>query len=274
MLQPVLERSMMGTYARQLSGIDLAALAGDGRELVEARARPSGELAALLQERWPGRDPKALANAVRALVPLIQVPPRGVWGASMQTTYVTAEAWLGESLDGGLASEDLVLRYLGAFGPATVADVQVWSGLTKLRSVVDRLRPRLVAFRSEDGAELLDLPRAPRPRSDTSAPPRFLAEYDNVLLSYTNRRRIISDEDRPRVYTANGVRPTVLIDGFVRGVWTIERGSDSATLVIEPLGPIARSDRSALSEEGRHMLGFVAGNVRRHAVRILPVTKT
>jgi hypothetical protein len=216
----------------------------------------------------------ALANAVRALVPLIQIPPRGVWGARMQTTYVTAESWLGESLRNDASSEALVLRYLAAFGPATVGDVQVWSGLTRLRDVVDRLRPGLVAFRGENGAELLDLPRAPRLRPDTSAPPRFLSEYDNVLLSHADRGRIISDQNRPRVYTANGVKPVVLVDGFVRGVWTIERGTDTATLVIEPFGPIARSDRPALSEEGKHLLEFVAGNARRHAVRILSVTKT
>jgi hypothetical protein len=274
LLAPVLERSMLGTYARQLGGLELTAVADAGRKLIEEEPRPSPRLAALLGERWPGYDRQALANAVRALVPLIQIPPRGVWGTSMQTTYATAESWLGESLGSGVSREALVLRYLAAFGPATVEDVQVWSGLTKLRDTVDHLRPQLIAFRGENGADLVDLPRAPRPRPDTEAPPRFLAEYDNVLLSFGDRRRIISNEDRPRVYTASGVRPTVLVDGFVRGVWSIERRSDAATLVIEAFGPIARADRAKVTDEGARLLKFVAGNARRHAVRIVSVTKT
>ncbi|HEX2203308.1 MAG TPA: crosslink repair DNA glycosylase YcaQ family protein, partial [Longimicrobium sp.] len=95
LLQPVLERAHQGTYGKRLEGLDPAEIAAAGRALVEERPRTLGEVGALLAERWPGRDPAALSSAVRALVPMVQVPPRGLWGASGPATHATAEAWGG-----------------------------------------------------------------------------------------------------------------------------------------------------------------------------------
>ena len=192
-MQTVLDRSLKGTFGRRLQGVEIDQVAAAGRVLVEEWPRTFAELGPLLRERWPDHDPEALAMAVRTGVPLVQVPPRGLWGASGQATHTSVEAWLGRPASSDSRPDKMILRYLGAFGPATVKDVQVWSGLTGLRAAVERLRPGLLSFRDERGAELFDLPDAPRPDPDTPAPPRFLPEYDNLLLSHDDRTRVIAD---------------------------------------------------------------------------------
>ena len=239
--------------------MDTEALSAAGRALLEERPRTAKELGGLLWERWPDRDPASLARAIRHLVPLVQVPPRGVWGKSGQTTYTTTEAWLSRPLDPDPSLEEMVVRYLGAFGPASVKDVQTWSGLTRLGEVVDRLRPRLSTFRDEHGSELFDLPDAPRPDPDAPAPPRFLPEFDNLILSHADRTRVIPNDYRKAIASKNGMVPaTVLVDGFVRGTWKTERTRGKATLVIEPFESLARKARDALDEEGERLVHFVA----------------
>ncbi len=261
LMQSVYERGLSGSFGRRLTGLDLEAVAAAGRILVEEQPRTLGELGKLLREQWPDRDPAALANAVRALVPLVQVPPRGIWGDGGQAAHTSAEAWLGQSLASAPSLEETLLRYLAAFGPATVKDMQVWSGLTRLREAIDRLRPRLSVYKSEDGSELFDMPGAPLPGPDTPAPPRFLGEFDNMLLSYADRTRILTDEYRPLVCTENGiVRATILVDGFVRGIWKIVRRRRTVTLVIEPFEPLSGEDCEALAEEGRGLLDFAAAD--------------
>jgi hypothetical protein len=271
LIQPVLDRGLKGAYGKRLAGLDLAAVAAAGRELVEETPRTFSALGALLAERWPDRDLAALANAVRARVPLVQIPPRGLWGGGGQATHTSAEQWLGRSLDAAPALDDLILRYLAAFGPATVKDVQIWSGLTGLREVIARLRPRLLTFRDEQGAELLDLPDAPLPDPDTPAPPRFLAEYDNVLLAHADRTRILADEHRPRVWAENGYLPTVLVDGFVAGTWKIARDRDSATLNVELFARLSKKNETAVIREGARLLDFTDAGADAREVRITPV---
>jgi hypothetical protein len=157
-----------------------------------------------MEERFPEHDGAALAYACRNLLAFVQVPPRGVWGCTAQVASTTAESWLGRPLATNPSIDEVVLRYLAAFGPATVADVATWSRLTGLREVVDRLRPLLRTFRDERGRELVDLPDAPRPDPDTPAPPRFLPEFDNALLSHADRRRFVSEEQRARLSATVG----------------------------------------------------------------------
>jgi len=260
-VQPVLERSLYtgSPFGRNLAGLDFEALIAAGRALLDERPRTRAELGSLLKERWPDRDASSLVYAISYLVPLVQVPPRGIWGASGQATWATAETWLGRSLEPNPSPDEMVLRYLAAFGPATVRDVQTWSGLTRLREVIERLRPGLRSFRDEHGNELLDLPDAPRPDPETPAPPRFLPEYDNALLSHADRTRIITDGRRPPLFPGSGgVLGTVLIDGFFRGTWKITSHRGSATLLIEPFEPLQEPDRTALAEEGERLVRFVA----------------
>jgi len=261
LVQPVIERGLYANRAHRegLEGVSTETLSAAGRALLEERPRTARELGVLLRERWPERDPASLARAVRHLVPLVQVPPRGVWGKSGPAAHTTAEAWLGRSLDPDPSLEEMVLRYLGAFGPAGVKDVQTWSGLTRLGEVVDRLRPRLSTFRDERGRELFDLPGAPRPDPDAPSLPRFLPEFDNLILSHADRTRVIADEHRKALASRNGMVPaTFLVDGFVRGTWKTERIRGKVTLAIEPFETLSKEERDALAEESERLVRFVA----------------
>jgi Winged helix DNA-binding domain len=272
LIQPVLDRALRSSYGPGLAGVDLADLSAWGRALVEERPLSFAELGAALAPRWPHREPSDLAQGVRALVPLVQVPPRGLWGAAGQATHTSAESWLCADLDAGtaavpagaVAAEEVMLRYLAAFGPATVRDMQAWSGLTRLGEIAERLRPRLAVFRDENGAELLDLPDAPRPDADTPVGPRFVAEFDNLLLSHADRARIYDDEYRRRIMTVNGIiRGTVLIDGFVAGTWKISAEKGTAILNVSHFEAFSASDREVLEREGDRLLSFAATSETR-----------
>jgi hypothetical protein len=255
------------TFAPRLQGMDVGALAAAGRALIEERPRTNKELGALLQEQWPERDAASLAFVIRSQVPLVQVPPRGIWGKGGQVRCTSAEAWLGHPLHSDPSPEDMVVRYLAAFGPATVKDVQQWCGLTRLRAVVERLRGRLVTFRDETGNELFDLPDAPRPDPDTPAPVRFLPEYDNLFVSHADRTRVISESDLKTLRaTERLVRGSVLVDGFFRGLWQIRRRRGVATLHIESYGLLSNRDRDAVADEGEHLLRFAASDAKAREV--------
>ena len=272
-LQQVLERGLRANFGQQLTDVDRAELAQAGRALVEDRPMTLREIGDALKSRWPQHPPNALAQGVRALVPLVQVPPRAVWGQAGRAAHTSAEAWLGRPLGAATSLEAVVLRYIAAFGPATVADVQAWSGLTGLREVVARLEPSLRSFRDEQGRELFDLPGAPRPDPDTPAPVRLVAEFDNLVLSHGDRSRVISEPDRQRLYTRNGIFPgTVLIDGFVRGMWRVATGRRAAMATIELFGDVGGRDRDAVSAEGERLLEFASPGSPDNEVRFGPIT--
>jgi hypothetical protein len=256
LMQPVLERGFRtgSPYFRQIADIDLMALLEVGRAILAEVPQTTSALGTLLQERWPTYDAVSMAHAVRYLIPLVQMPPRGIWGKGGQATWTTVEQWLARPVPGDGDVDAMVLRYLGAFGPATVQDVQAWCWLTRLRPVVERLRPQLRTFRDVQGSELFDLPDAPRPDPETPAPPRFVPEYDNVLLSHADRTRVIADAHRDRVFT----KGSCLVDGFVCGAWKIVQKRDAATLTVELFAPLSTPDREALEEEGAHLLDFAA----------------
>jgi hypothetical protein len=267
-VQPMLERLFARSpFARNLRGLDLDALLAEALPLVEEKARTRAELARALTERRPGIDGLSLAYAVTYLVPLVQVPPRGIWGSRGQATWMSAETWLGRALEAP-DIEGMLLRYLGPFGPATVADMGAWSGLSGLREVAERLRPRLRVLHDQGGRELLDLPDAPRPDPATPAPVRFLPEYDNVLLSHADLSRVLDHGRLPPLPPGNGGRlGTVLVDGRFAATWRITTPARGALLTVEPLASVSSRDRLALEEEGRRLLEFVAGDTA-HDVRL------
>ncbi|MCX4744660.1 winged helix DNA-binding domain-containing protein [Kitasatospora sp. NBC_01287] len=266
LLQPVLDQGLRGGYGKLLAGLDLAAMTERGRRLVDEAPRTFQELGALLGADHPERDPAALAQALRARLALVQVPPRGLWRTGGAAAHTTAEHWLGRPLDTPadpaeqeLRLDELVLRYLAAFGPATVADAQKWSGLTRLGAVFTRLRPRLTELRDEAGRTLHDLPDAPRPGPAAPAPVRLLAPFDNLLLSHADRTRVLPEEYRTRVMTQNGIVPgTLLVDGFVAGTWRVERSGDRAAAELTVFAPLAASARRAAEEEAERLLAFAA----------------
>jgi hypothetical protein len=275
LIHPVSSRSFASqAFNRNIAGLDIDVLLAEGWAMLAERPRTRAELGRSLAERFPGFDPASMAYAVSYLIPLVQIPPRGIWGASGPAAFTPMETWLGRPLDPGLSPDALVLRYLGAFGPASVKDAQTWSGLTRLREVTERLRPGLRAFRDEHGTELFDLPDAPRPDPDTPAPVRFLPEYDNLLLSHADRTRVIPDKRPVPLPPGNGGNVgTVLVDGFFRATWAwkpltgqpprkgerrlASRSNGGATLTVEPFARLSTRDSAALAEEGARLPAFI-----------------
>jgi hypothetical protein len=269
LIQPVLERGFRGSpFGRAVAGRDMTEVMAAGRELVEAKPRTGPEIAGALSERFPAVPTDSLAYVVLYLVPLVHVPPRGLWGRTGPVTRTSVEAWLERPLASSPSIDELVLRYLAAFGPATVQDMRAWSGLSGLAGTVDRLRPRLETFRDERGKVLFDLPDAPRPDPATPAPPRFLPEYDNVLLGHADRSRIIPSGRAIPLPPGNGAAMgTVLLDGMFAGTWRVTRERGGAMLSIQPFEPIARSARIGVEEEGHRLLAFRGDTGGRIVVR-------
>lgn len=259
-LQSAIARPMGGRGRAGLRNRGYDDIAAAGRELLDAEPLTSAELGDRLAMRWPEEEPNNLVMAVRVGIPLVQVPPRGSWGRAGAAKHVPLETWLHRPLSSKYTVDDVVLRYLGAFGPATPADAQVWSGLARLPEVFDRLRPRLCTFRAEDGRELFDLPDAPRPAGDSPAPPRFLYDFDNVLLSHADRSRFVSDKRKTWMLSVarRFAWGALLVNGTVAGVWRLERHRDSPVVVIKLAEPLSREDDAAVTEEARGLAALWA----------------
>jgi hypothetical protein len=261
LLQPTLKRAlqMNTTYRKDLDGVDLPALAKQAERILDAEPLSPGELGARLAEHWPECPPGTLATAARSLLPLVQVPPRALWQRSGQVRLTTATAWLGKPRGKPMTIDELVLRYLAAFGPATAADVQTWSGLKGLGEALERLN--LIEVKSEGGQTLYDIPDAPRPDPDTPAPVRLVAPFDNILLSHANRTRVISDEHRKRLFAGkNGVFPgTVLVDGFVAGTWELVGKGESTSLQVLPYTRLKRAVQGEVVSEANRLLECAFG---------------
>jgi Winged helix DNA-binding domain len=278
-VQQVLDRELANVpaFGPRLAGMDLDTLLDEARAGLRERPMTATELGAHLRKRWPEGDAAAMAYAVRNRETLVQVPPRGLWGKSGLPRHVTAAQWLGDGNDGpdGARSgteadtrarqEVMILRYLAAFGPATIRDMQAWSGVTGLAEIVEPLRPRLLVRRDDRGRDLWDLPGAPVADADAPAPLRFLPEYDNALLSHADRTRIMPDgvtfssywgRLRPR----SVVRGGFLADGFLAGLWSIPRESNGRVLSVEPFAALSPADAEAARATGRELLAFVSGD--------------
>jgi hypothetical protein len=265
LFQPVMERALAGHFGARLAGVDLAELRDLAAALLAETALTRTELARRLSARWPGHDPGSLAYAATHLLQLVQVPPRGLWGSTGPSAWFLASAWLAgpppaaQPLAGREAAGELILRYLGAFGPASVPDIQAWSGLTRLREVTEGMRGRLRAFTGPDGAELLDASGAPPPSPESVVPPRFLPEYDNLLLSYADRSRFIPHGRPVPLPAGHGANTgTLLVDGMWQADWAIARGRNLAELEIRPFIPLPAPVRDAIAAEGSRLLEFAA----------------
>ena len=273
LLGPVGARSVQAAFGKRLTGIDLDALTGAARALLSEAALSTAELGQRLADRFPGYEADALAYGARGRLALIHVPPRGKWNASAPTRQTTFTAWLGREPEPASSPDAMFLRYLAAFGPASVQDAQAWSGLTRLSEVADRLAPKLATFRDPDGRILYDLPDAPRPSEFVTAPVRFLPEYDNVFFGYADRTRFIPDLRKPLIPPGNGARTgTVFVDGQWRGTWKISlprtpksgaarsgTADVAALLAVTLFQKASAAERTAIEREGTDLARFIAG---------------
>jgi hypothetical protein len=267
--QPTIDRSLHGIWAKRLEGIDLAELTAEVRRFVAEAPRTPTELISQVDARWPGRDRQTVANGIRALLPMVQVPPRGVWRKSGAVRFAALDAWVRRPLRTTVDREAIVLRYLAAFGPASVRDAQAWSGVTGLREVLERLRPRLRSFRDEAGREMFDLPDAPRPDPETPAPVRFLADFDNLLLSHADRSRFISDKDRTTMTYAQGPFPGMLmLDGSAVGQWHLLRNAGAVGMVLRLARQLGSENEAAVRSEADAMLRFYVPNASVRSVEL------
>ncbi|MFE2765672.1 winged helix DNA-binding domain-containing protein [Streptomyces albidoflavus] len=239
LVQPARDRELR-VFRSRLAGAEPDRVAARARGLVEEEPRTMAELRRLLSPAWPEADPAALT---------------------------TLDHWLGDRADPGDGPADLtglVRRYLAAFGPASVRDVQQWSGLTRLRPHLEALRPELAVFRDEQGTELFDLSDAPRPDPEVPVPPRLLTEFDNLLLSHADRTRVLPDAHRSRLWTGNQSHPVLLLDGRAAGLWHHTREGDHATLTVRPFASDA--DLTGVTEEARRLLALLHPEATEHEV--------
>jgi winged helix DNA-binding protein len=268
-LQPMLTAAMRAVLKERAKGIDVDRLKATARACLDERPQPFETLRAELARCYPDVDARALGYAVRTNLPLVQVPADTRWGWPGTADFAVAESWIGRAVSAKPDPAALVRWYLGALGPATVRDAMAWSGMRELEEAFAALRPKLRVFHDEKGRELFDLTQAPRPPARTPAPPRFLPDYDNLLLGHADRTRMISDDHRRRVVTKNlQILPTFLVDGTVAGTWRIERARASAALVLQRFVDVTRTARAALVEEGKALLAFCEPDARTTDIRL------
>jgi hypothetical protein len=247
-IRPVSARTFGSTsFSKNTAGMDIDQVLALGRRLIEEAPMGRAELGRVLAERWPERDPQSMAYTVSYLLPLV------LWGKKGSATWTTVDHWLGSKPSQEPAHESLVVRYLAAFGPASVSDIRVWSGVTGLAAAVEKARPRLRVFSDDHGRELLDLPDAPRPDPDTPAPPRFLPEYDNVLLGHADRSRLIEPGA-----AAPGWAGNLLYDGFLRGSWKLSRSRGKTRIVVTPFARLSKKAADEVTQEGLDLVQRVA----------------
>ena len=239
------------SFAKDTADLDRAVLLSEGRSLLEERPMTRADLARALEEKWPDIPGPSMAQVVTYLLPVIQVPPRGLWGRTGAATWATIESWVGSGLPTARDPERIVLRYLAAFGPATISDIRVWSRLNGLRQIVDGMQERLRALRGPDGVELLDVPEASILDEDTPAPPRFLPEYDNILLGHSDRSRFFTTGIVPPGWVGN-----LLVDGMFSGWWKISQTGKASELEVHLLRKVTRGEAKAAEQEAERLQLF------------------
>jgi hypothetical protein len=257
-VQPALEKGLRSFFGERAKGLDADALLSVARAALSESPLSMGGIKAVLLQIAPDRDGEALNYFARTYLPLIQVPPGGTWGSGSMAAYALAERHFGAPPDPADHIGALIKRYLAAFGPASVMDMQFWLGRTKLKDAFDLLAPQLVTYRDENGRTLYDLPDMPLPDADTPAPVRFIPEYDNAVMGHDDRARILAADDYRRVFlTAARILNTFTVDGFVAGTWKLERAKKAITLAIAPFRPLTPAIQAELAAEGGRLARFI-----------------
>ena len=268
-IQPALTKGMQVILRKRLDTFDSDRVMTMARAFFGKAPATFDAFRIHLKKSFPKDDERAMAYAVRMQLPMVQVPCDAAWGYDAAADFALADDWLGKSIPVcDTPATTLVTRYLAAYGPATIADAQTWSGLAGLRDTFEALRPSLVTFRDEKKRELFDLPDAPRPAGDVVAPVRFLPEFDTLMLAHADRRRFIADAHRPKLTSKNlQVAAVFLVDGMAAGTWKVERKRKTATLVLQSFGPLTKKAVAVLEVEGDALLRFVEEDAAERVVR-------
>ena len=209
--------------------------------------------------RYEGVDdtPWAAVVFARSLLALVQLPPAGLWRDPRRPQFVVFPEPLPDPVD---AAAHVLRRYLAAFGPASLRDAASWGGVAQkdLRPALERMET--VTHRDESGRELLDLPGAPLPPGDTKLPPRFLARWDQALLAYADRDRILPPELAPLNLGLAGDQ-TVTVDGRIAASWLLDRGRRVTRVDITPHRTIRRTAHAAIRAEAKRIARFCVPEV-------------
>jgi hypothetical protein len=258
LIQPIAERGFRTNHLKVLKGAELSEIRAASRVLLDGETLSPNALGTRLQVRWPEVKPVDLSMVARFLEPVVHVPPAGLWGATKAPELTTARRWLGRDPVVPMALPALVLRYLAAFGPASGKDFGTWSGLVGGATAMELLRPQLIGFSAEDGREVFDLPDAPRPEETTAAPVRLLPAYDNVILGYNDRSRMLTPAAFRGLWLGNGLNPAFTIDGFVAGSWKLTQTKGVARIMLTRFAALGRADEAALVAEAAALLSGLA----------------
>ncbi len=266
-IQPALVRGLRSFFGARAKGLDIERLIEIAKPFLEGEQPAIGALRDHLKAHFPERDKQAMAYAARSHLPLAQVPPSGTWGVGTRATYTTAESWLGPPQPAAL--DALFRRFLAAFGPAGLMDFQTWTGMTGLKAKLAPSLKDLREYRDENGKPLYDLPKMILEAPDAPAPIRFLPEYDNILIAHKDRGRILPEAYRKKVFVSAGrVLGSVLIDGFVGGIWKSQRDKSSATLHVSLFQAIGDDELAAIEAEGLALLRFIEDDAQACHIEI------
>jgi hypothetical protein len=271
LVDPFLKAQWKSNFLRRFGSEDQRAVHKAGVRLLDKSPMTSGALGKALRETFPTSEPLALSVLVQMSETLVQIPPTRIWGNGGAPLLTRVENWLPSPHKRPLSRIDLVRRYLAGFGPASIADMQIWCRLTRLSVEFKALEKELVTFEDADGRALYDLPDAPRPEAETPAPVRFLPLYDNIYLGYDDRRRMLMARDLKRINLFSGFKPSVLIDGVIAAGWVVSRKKGAARLEIEPYHKLTKKQVREIETEGDAFLRFMEEGAESYDAEVLPV---
>lgn len=268
LVQPFLKQVWNSNFKKRFGDEDEKAVLRAAIKLIDEEPMTAGALGTLLKEKFPTAEPLSMTALLQSNETLIQVPPTRIWGSGHAPILTRLEKWLPPPYQRPIGRETLVRRYLRAYGPASVNDMQIWSRLTKLNEEFEALRDELVTFTDEAGRVLYDLPDAPRPDAETPAPVRFLPLYDNVYLGYDNRRRMLSEATAHMVNLFQAFKPAVLIDGVIDAGWVVTAKKGAALLEVECYRKLLKRETRELETEGLAFLKFMRPEARSWDVEL------
>jgi hypothetical protein len=270
LVQPFLNAQWRSNFLKRFGSEDRKAVIRAGIRLLDKGAITAGDLGKQLKAKFPTAEPLALSSLLASSETLVQIPPTRIWGTGSAPLLTRVENWLPPPYERPLSREDLVRRYLRAFGPASVNDMQIWCRVTKLGAEFESLKDELVLFEDESGRTLYDFPDAPRPHEDTPAPVRFLPLYDNVYLGYDDRRRMLSQETAHLINMFQSFKPAVLVDGTINAGWTVSSRKGAAKLEVALYRRMSKRELGDIEAEGQRFLAFMEPEAKSRDVAFIP----